>query len=211
MQNDSSLALCLFDFVPNLAFLAGTYFLFRITRLLGDRRSTSLVATGACLVFAGGMFKAGWKLMCTIGLPDVRVLSEAQFLLMAAGFLALFVGILPLVSSRQLQPEERAGTALLVMAVWKIPLLAIMTVCSVGTYSALGYLSLKSGARFPAVLFSLAVIALLVMSGMARMEQTIARQWIQEGVNSFGQISFAVGNYVLYRSCRCRSEEVQGA
>jgi hypothetical protein len=34
------------------------------------------------------------------------------------------------------------------------------------------------------------------------LEQTVANQWLEEGVNSLGQISFAVGSYLLYRVCR---------
>jgi hypothetical protein len=40
---------------------------------------------------------------------------------------------------------------------------------------------------------------MLSMAGMAGGEQTVTRQWIEEIINSFGQLSFAVASYVLFK------------
>jgi hypothetical protein len=207
MVAESSLALCLFDFVPNAAFLVGVWFLLQIRRLTGDRRSTVLLASGGILVFAGGLLKAAWKLMCTIGLPDVRVLSEAQFVLMATGFALFFLGLLPWVSETKSLHKQDRGLGIAAVAAWKVPLLVTMTVCSIGSYGILAYVAWKRRATVTAILFGFAMVGLLLMSGMARMEQTITQQWIQEGVNSVGQICFAGGSYTLYESSRQRQRE----
>ena len=70
MTANYSLELCLFDFVPNLAFLVGACFLVRMAELARGRRSAGLMTGGTLLIFLGGMFKAIWKLLYTIGAGD---------------------------------------------------------------------------------------------------------------------------------------------
>ena len=75
-----SRGLCLFGFLPNLAFLVGAFFLVRTARLARGRHCACfLMTSGALLVFLGGTLKAIWKLLYASGLGDVRVFSEAQF------------------------------------------------------------------------------------------------------------------------------------
>ena len=89
------------------------------------------------------------------------------------------------------------------ISTWKIPFLTVMTLTSLGAYGLLAYISFKKKVPLAASLFILALICMLGMSGMASsLEQTVANQWLEEGVNSLGQISFAVASYLLYRVCR---------
>lgn len=60
------------------------------------------------------------------------------------------------------------------------------------------FIALRRHAYPSAVGFFIAFVCLLAMGGMAGGEQTIAQQWIEESVNAIGQISFAVGSYLLY-------------
>ena len=102
MTANYSLELCLFDFVPNLAFLVGACFLVRMAELARGRRSAGLMTGGTLLIFLGGMFKAIWKLLYTIGAGDVRLLSEAQFVLFAPGFLLMLLSLVELVRGERL-------------------------------------------------------------------------------------------------------------
>jgi hypothetical protein len=88
------------------------------------------------------------------------------------------------------------------MAPWKIPLLATMTLCSLGVHGMLSYLAIRRQAYLAAAMFIVAVLLMLGMAGMATGEQTVARQWVEEGVNSVGQIAWAVGSYLLYSRVR---------
>jgi hypothetical protein len=192
--------------VPNLAFLVGTYFLVRIARLVRGRSCAWLMMSGALLIFLGGMLKAIWKLLYTTGMGDVCIFSEAQFVLMAPGFLLLLASIVAL--SRGDPFVVGAGSRLTVLAVWKIPFLIVITLCSIGAYGLLTYIAFRRGARLAGALFILAVVCLFAMSGMARSEQTVARQWIEQGINSAGQSAFAAGSFLLYRTYRRPSSEV---
>jgi hypothetical protein len=88
------------------------------------------------------------------------------------------------------------------MALWKIPFLAVMTVCSLGLHSVLSYLSFRRRARLAGGMFVLAALALLAMAGLAGGEQTVALQWTEESINSVGQLAFATGSYLLFRRYR---------
>ena len=149
---------------------------------------------GTLLVFAGGFLKASWKLIYTLDIADIQWMSQIQFVLLAPGFLAMLVALI------YLTRKQKAENLLPAIAVWKIPLLATMTLCSLGAHGILTYVSFQKKNRLAAALFIVAVLCMLGMSGMASgSEQTVTTQWIEEGMNSFGQISFAVGSYLLYK------------
>jgi hypothetical protein len=180
--------------VPNLAFLVGAYFLVRWVRLVGDTPAVAAMIAGCSLVLLGGSLQALWKLLYTVGVGDFSVVGELQFVFLAPGFLAMLVSLVLIL---------RKGTdgwmaPLTAMAVWKIPLLAVMTVSSLGVYGILTYIAFRRRARLAAALFVLTVVCTLGIAGMATGEQTVARQWIEEGINSLAQIAFALGCYRLY-------------
>jgi len=147
-----SRGLCLFGFLPNLAFLVGAFFLVRTARLAWGRHCACfLMTSGALLVFLGGTLKAIWKLLYASGLGDVRVFSEAQFVLLAPGFLLLLASMVMLM--RNDRPVAKGGgrQTVLALAVWKIPFLIVTTLCSIGAYGLLSYMAFGAarGLRSP--------------------------------------------------------------
>ena len=194
MEQTYTLGLSLLDFLPNLAFLVNAYFLVRLVRLRNNSFQIAAMIAGTSLVFLGGTLKAFWKLLYTIGIGDFQLLSEIQFVLIAPGFLLMLVSLILFIR----QEKKTNGTALNTIAPWKIPLLAIMTVSSLGVLGILGYLAFRRKAYWAGIMFIVAVICMLSMAGLAGGEQTVARQWIEEGINSLGQITWAFGSYLLY-------------
>lgn len=192
-----TLPLALLDFVPNIAFLIGAYFLVQTVMLARGQPCSRMCMAGSLLVFSGGMLKATWKLIFTLGIADIQWMSQIQFILLAPGFLALLVTAILLARTRPLEAPAIA----MAMAAWKIPLLAIMTLSSLGAQGILTHISFQRKARLAAYLFILAVLCMLGMSGMASgSEQTVAAQWIEESMNSIGQIAFAAACWLLYRN-----------
>ncbi|MGD9048358.1 MAG: hypothetical protein PVF77_09910 [Anaerolineae bacterium] len=194
MSETYSLGLCLLDFVPNLAFLVGAYFLVRWVRLTSNRLSVVAMIAGSFLVFLGGTLKAIWKLLYTIGIGDFWLLSELQFILLAPGFLAMLASVLLVLK----QERKSWKPDLLAMAPWKIPLLATMTLGSLGLQGILSYMAFRRKAYLAATMYIVAILCMLGLAGLAGGEQSIARQWIEEGINATGQIAFALGSYLLY-------------
>jgi hypothetical protein len=201
-DNTFTLGLSLLDFLPNLAFLVNSYFLARLVQLSVGRFPFALMIMGTVLVFLGGTFKALWKLLFTIGSGDFQILSQIQFILLAPGFLAMLVSLVLFVK----QERKRERSLVIGIAPWKIPLLASVTLSSMGVLGILVYLAIHRKANWAAVLFAGAIICMLGMAGMASGEQSVEMQWIEEGINSLGQIAWAFGSYLLY-SC-FRSDQI---
>ena len=82
------------------------------------------------------------------------------------------------------------------------------TLCSIGAYGLLTWIAFRRGARLAGVMFFVALLCLLAMSGMASGEQTVARQWVEQGINSAGQCALALGSFSLYRSYIRTAREV---
>jgi hypothetical protein len=190
------LSLALFDFVPIILFLTGAYFYARLCLRTCGPTCGWLAASGAGLVGLGGLLQASWKLLYAAGVGYFPWLGDFQFPLGAPGFLALFLAALMLAR----RPHALAGAGAATMAVWKIPLLVVMTFSGLGLHSALAYTAWRSGQKLAAAAFLLAFTCLLGMGGMASGEQTVARQWLEEGVNSLGQLGFMAGSLLLERS-----------
>lgn len=192
-----TLGLALTDYIPNIAFLIGSLFLVRTVLLARGKPCSRMCMAGSFLVFSGGILKATWKLVYTLGIADLQWMSQIQFILLAPGFLALLVTAILLARAKPL----KAPAITLAIAPWKIPLLAIMTLSSLGAQGILTYVSFKRKVPLAASFFIVAVLCMLGMSGMASgSDQTVATQWIEEIMNSVGQISFAVACWLLYRN-----------
>ena len=189
-----SLGLSLLDFVPSLAFLVGACYLVRWLWLTGSTLSVVAMIAGTSLVLLGGTLEALWKLLYTMGVGDFWLLGELQFMLLAPGFLAMLVSLV--IALRQ--ERKRWNATLVAMAPWKIPLLATMTLSSLAVYGILSYIAFRRKARLAAAMYILTIVCMLGMAGLASGEQSVARQWTEEGINAVGQIAFALGSYLLY-------------
>lgn len=192
------LSLALFDFVPVTLFLVGAFFLVRIAIGMRGTRCARMAMAGALLIFLGGFLKATWKLLYAAEVADVQWMSQIQFVLVAPGFVAL------LITAILMARGEKAAAAppVLAMAAWKIPLLAVMTLASMGAQGILTYIAFRRGARLAAAGFILAFLCLVGMGAMASGEQSLAKQWIEEGINTAGQFGFAFGSILLHRNVK---------
>jgi len=86
------------------------------------------------------------------------------------------------------------------MAGWKFPFVAMMTLASLGIHFVLIFLSLKNSTRMSAISFVLGLVFLLSMGALASGEQTIARQWLEGWINTFAQTGFAIGTWFLFKA-----------
>lgn len=188
------LSLALFDFIPTIAFLVGAYFLVRITLMLRGSPCGRMAIAGSALVFLGGFLKALWKLLYAANVGDYQWMSQVQFILLAPGFLALLVTVILIA-----RVKKKVAVPLMVMAPWKIPLLAIMTLSSMGLQGILTYMAFQRKNTLAAVGFIIAFLCLVGMGAMASGEQTLARQWIEESINSVGELGFMLGAILLHR------------
>jgi len=192
LEKTHTLGLSLLDFVPNLAFLLGGIYLIRWVKNSGSKFSFPLMKMGSVLVLIGGFSKAIWKLLYTIRLADIWVLSELQFMVLTPGFTLMFI------SAISMAKQEKQFKNYSAMAVWKIPLLAVMTISSIGLQATLGYIAFKKKIRTAELAYGISILCVLGLAGMASAEQSIMNQWIEEIINSIGQIAFAGGSYLIF-------------
>ena len=82
------LDLALINFLPVLFTALALVCIARLVRALSDGFA-AMALLGAALVVLGGLSKALWKLILALGGPDLAILANALFPLMAPGFALL--------------------------------------------------------------------------------------------------------------------------
>jgi len=199
------LGLAVFDFVPVSVFLVGAFFLVRSVRLLRNTACSRMVMAASLLIFSGGFLKALWKILFTVNVGDYRWMSEVQFMLVAPGFFALLVAVI--LTSRVGSRSEAKGILMPAIAGWKVPLLIVMTLSSMGAQGILAYIAFQRKVRLAAAGFIMAFLCLVAMGALASGTQTVARQWLEESINTVGQIGFVLGSFLLYRHLRAASTD----
>lgn len=196
-----SIPMAVFDFVPNIAFLVGAFFLVKIAVIAKGRPCSRMVMAGALLVALGGILKATWKLLYAANIADIQFLSELQFILLAPGFFGLLVAVVLLARNQ----STKTQIAAFAIAPWKLPLLFIMTITSLGAYGILTYISFRKKVPIAAIGFIFAFIGVLLMGGLASQPQTVALQWIEQSINSIANLGFAFGTFLLYKNFRIKA------
>jgi hypothetical protein len=197
MDEIFSTNLALFDFVPVFFFLIGAYFAVQITVQIGGMNCGRIAAASSVIIFLGGFLKAVWKLLYTAGVIDIQILRESQYFLIAPGYVVFFFVVAWMAYREKLGAKR--SVLILAMATWKIPLLILMTLSSIGVQGGFAYISFRRGVPIAAAGFLLALVCLVSMGALASGEQTISRQWIEEAVNALGQFGFLLGSFWLHR------------
>ncbi len=195
MEEPMPLSLALLDFLPNLAFLVGMIALLQLVRREKDPLCLLFTASGGLLIFVGAFLKAVWKLHTILTGAGYEWMSNAQFFLLAPGFFLLLIGVIRL--ARQ---TRQPAPVLLAILPWKIPFIIVMTLCSMGVHGIMTYVSFRKANRWAAAGYITAFLCLIAMGALSSGEQTVARQWLEESVNSIGQIGFAFGSILLART-----------
>lgn len=219
-----SVALALQDFVPVALSATGLFFLAEmIARMSGDGRIGRSALWGAWLVMLGGGLKASWKLNLALTGVDIRWMDNALFVLMGPGFTALgwalsaaqrlkagqpltsrWAGLFPvLVSAIFLATAGGLAWARPDTRWWFLVLLGLTTIANF-TLSGLAIRQAwRQGRRGIALLFVVNIVAILVLQGFARAgNRAEVIQWIEQLLNSFSNLAFALAAYRLNRATR---------
>lgn len=194
------LSMALYDFLPNVIFALGAYWLWR-----GPYRSR-IFLTGAGLVFANGITKAVWKLIIALGGPDVVWLSQIFVLLLPTGFVLMFIAALRAAQRESIRtrPEGNPKPAPILavpplMAMWKLPFMIAATLAVIATFS-LWIAAAVRRKNTPAVVgFAAGLACMLGMSALSGSSMVLSLHWVAQTVNTVGQIFFAFAAYSLTR------------
>jgi hypothetical protein len=206
MEETYSLGMALFDFTPVVFFLMGGLYLAKIVFSSLQKCLGWIFISSVLLIFLGGALQATWKLLYCLNICDIQWMSKAQFVLMAIGFIGMLIPILYLARS----DKGKNPHTVVAMALWKIPLLIIMTLASLGVYATLALIATRRHLRWTAVGFMIPFFGVILMGFLASRSQTVGLQWIEQSLNSLKNISFAISSYILSKNVTEQAREESG-
>ena len=216
MEYTTSLALV--DYLPVFFTALG---LIAITRMVShvDPSQGRIALIGTFLTVAGGFFKATWKLFMASsnGAVDIRWMEDGLFVFMAPGYTLLAWSVWQTVRAvrgkRTFHPWYPPFTAILLIfslsiylfftqpdsPAWERVLLTVMVLATIVTGVLLIIFGFRQ--RLPAAgwLFIINLVGIFILNGLARIDnQTIALQWVEEGINAFSWLAFAIAASQIY-------------
>ena len=187
-----------------------------------DPSNGRMAKLGWALVSAGGICKASWKLVLGItdGATDIRWLDNSLFLFMAAGFVFFAFALAEHRSPAWKVPLGVVTGSYVAAALslflggsrsWFFVLLAVAAVANLVATGRLARRSWRIGAIMGALLFWLNFAVILLLPGFARLpDQTIALQWVEQSVNTVGQMGFLVASLLLARASKSAKQSGDG-
>lgn len=207
MYDEYTLSLALFDYVPVALSGLGMILLARWLQ-----SSAALLGTG--LIIAGGLSKATWKLLVVVTGVDHVWLANLLFILLAPGFLLVAGATFSRLAGK---PEIRAwmtGGALAALSLataaylansqpdartWVYVLLGMTSLATIGLGGRLIAYGLGRKQRLAALLVVVNLAGVFTLSYLARLEQTAALQWIEEGLNTVTHGALTLAIWLMIR------------
>ena len=174
---------------------------------------------GTLFTIAGGFFKATWKLLMASsnGAVDIRWMEEGLFVFMAPGYTLLAWSVWQTVRAVQGKKTSHAWIPPLIIIgvvfatsislfviqpespAWERILLSLMVLATIITGIFLIIFGFRQGLPSAGWLFILNLIGIILLNGLARLDdQTIALQWIEEGINTIAWLAFAIASNQVY-------------
>lgn len=212
-MEDYTLALALEDFVPVLLSLIGFALLARMVWRV-DRDNGRLALVGVTLIGTGGVLKATWKLILALSGRDIAFLDNSLFIFLAPGFACLAWAVWA--GQQRLRSRKVAeriwlrplliflpfATAAFILAQqggrsWVFVLLALTTLKNSILLGNLTRQALWQQQQGIAALFIFNLVSIFALSGLARVEQSVALQWVEQGINTLSQAVFLLAAWRL--------------
>ncbi|MEO3784397.1 hypothetical protein ABGB12_13760 [Actinocorallia sp. B10E7] len=185
--------LALEDFVPVVFTAAGALLLARV-----DGIDTRLARIAALLVGLGGVAKAGWKTVIATTDVDLWMVPLALFPFLSAGFLVLIKAVEPRVPVPAIAGLWMAGLGTAFAIGGTLPML-ILTIAA--STAAAVILSRRHK------LFIVWIIGQYALGPLSSGEQTIARQWLEQSINTVSQAMFLIAAWRLVALQRQQTEQ----
>ncbi|NWF81854.1 MAG: hypothetical protein HXY37_17700 [Chloroflexi bacterium] len=175
-----------------------------------DRALGRMALIGSGLVVLGGFLKASGKLLTAAGGPDLALLHQGLFPLVAPGFVLVAWSLYHIRRVFRDQPPLRrpwlvpllaialfaAGSIALGMAggPWKVPLILLATIGNIGMLVMLILAAWGRKMWFTGALFVITLIVVLLMSQLANVpDMPIGMIWFEQISQTIAQLLFALG------------------
>ncbi|MBQ0135575.1 MAG: hypothetical protein KBS43_02445 [Oscillospiraceae bacterium] len=200
-EADYSILMAIVDFIPVLFYFLASWMVTKDLYGKVSRNAYSFLAAGSIMCFIGGAFKALWKVLFCFGI-NYTYLFTALFPMQAPGFCIYMAGLI--LALRQLKKGSENGTGLNVVAATvttSLPLIMFQTIGSVGSIICMAIFAGRKKDILSILLFVLSIICLLTMGALGAILDTKLAwaNWLEQGINGFGQILFYCGALRLHK------------
>ena len=192
-----SVLMGLVDYVPVALFAVSMVLMQRDLYNKMPKYAFACFAAGTINIFIAGFMKATWKLLYAAGLCDFHVLNTMFMPAQSLGFLLAGLGIILMFTPRKktalsVAPPIFTGTLLFI----PMMVLGLAAICS-----CLSILAAKLKKKALIVVFVLCFVCYMGMGYLAsRDSSSAAMNWIEQGVNTVGQLLLLIGVSGLHRA-----------
>jgi hypothetical protein len=203
MNPEVTVGLALYDYLPNLIWIAGSYFLINTLKAELKKNPLYILIISLTLVLIAGTLKATWKLLIAAVDANILILSDIQFPLMGTGFFLMFLSLLSLL----LKKDKGGGEKQLAVA---IPFSKIfLPLMILGSFGSTICLIIIAKRRKAILALTFYVIFLVTSSTMGYIGSKIVTHsylivLIEQTLNSCSTLMWALGSYFLWKTHRER-------
>ena len=189
--------MALADFVPVFLFGVSGVLMQRDLYNKMPKYAFACFAAGVVNIFMAGFLKALWKLLYAMGVCDFHVLNTMFLPTQSLGFLLAGLGILIMMGQRKkvmlaAAPPLFSGTFLFV----GMMVLGLGAICG-----SLGVLAVRMKKKGLVPVFFLCFLCYMSMGYLAsRDSASVAMNWIEQGVNTLGQVLLLWGVLSLHKA-----------
>ena len=192
-----SVLMGLVDFVPVALFAVSMVLMQRDLYNKMPKYAFACFAAGTINILIAGFMKAAWKLLYAAGVCDFQVLNTMFLPVNSLGFLLAGLGIILMFTG------QKKTLAVAAPVVFKGTVVFIsMMVLGLGAICAcLSVLAAKLKKKGLIVVFVLCFFVYMAMGYLgSREDNSAAANWIEQGVNTLGQLLMLIGVSGLHRA-----------
>ena len=186
--------MALSDYIPVILFGISALLLIRDLKNKMTKGGFATLCLGAAVAFLAGFFKASYKLLFAVGVGEVAFLNSSFLPLQSTGLLLTGLSLV-------LMLVLRKKSAALAMAPLTMGFISMMVLGLGGMCASLGVVAVKMKKKLLIPVFILCFFCYMGMGYLASSKDgSAASNWIEQGVNTVGQILLLCGVSALHRS-----------
>ena len=197
MEYEFSVVMGLVDFIPVILFAISMVLMQRDLYNKMPKYAFACFAAGTINILIAGFVKALWKTLYAAGICDFQVLNTLFLPTQSLGFLLAGLGILIMMGQKKkaalaVAPPLFSGTFLFV----GMMVLGLGAIC--GSLSAL---AMRMKKKALVLVFLLCFVCYMAMGYLASRDgSSAAMNWIEQGVNTLGQLLLLWGVFGLHKA-----------
>lgn len=200
MNFTPSLGMALFDFVPVILFLIGSFYFGSFVKRNNSIFVFIMFVVGIAIANFAGFCKASWKLILALGGANIAWMDDLQFLFLGIGLSLVFIAAFIIMRKRKTTQKSSALAAIMFTVKGTnlfYYLLTLVVASTIGYLSCLIIIAKKLKVHISVVLYiTYGVISIMMgaLSGSGEMEMV---NWIAQTINTVGMCALLIAHFNL--------------